>query len=245
MELINEFIYINYSKNENVSETSSIAKEDQDYLYLIYSLFDNDCLFDFSSTSNQIEIRISKTYFEKYEQSFDLVIEKQNICCNTQSKLFELLDCKLHGISRKVYMESIVLYLLFQIQKNNLVFQLQCDTCTIVNRPVESEKIKKAKDFIVSNLDQNITIPVVANFVGTNQCYLKKGFKEVTGQTIFEFLQENRMVKARFLLRTTSTSIQDIASIVGYASLSSFSQTYKNYFGLTPSMEKNQIILNN
>jgi AraC family transcriptional regulator len=244
MELINEFIYIDTDKDNQVFETTSIAKQDNLNIYLTYYLLDNDCLFDFSNTANKVTIRIAKTYFEKYEQPFDLTIEKQSICCNTQSKLYELINCNFKGIARNVYLESIVLYLLFQIQKNNLVFNLNGDSCSFLNKPIEQEKIQKAKDYIIANIDQNITIPIVASYVGTNQCYLKKGFKEITGQTIFEFLQENRMVKAKHILQNANKSIQEVASMVGYASMSSFSQTYKNYFGISPSLEHKQFIPN-
>ena len=91
-----------------------------------------------------------------------------------------------------------------------------------------------AKNYIIENIANNITIPIIANAVGTNQCYLKNGFKEIFNQTIFEFLQENRMIKAKYLLENTSQNITEIAFGVGYASLSSFSQAYKNYFGITP-----------
>lgn len=244
MELINEYIYIDTDKDYKVFETNCIAKQDCLNIYLTYTLFDNNCLFNFSNTENKVTIRIAKTYFEKYEQLFDLTIEKQSICCNTQSKLYELLNCNIKGIARKIYLESIVLYLLFQIKKNDLVFNLNCDSCSFLNKPIEQEKIQKAKDFIITNLDKNITIPIIASYIGTNQCYLKKAFKEVTGQTIFEFLQENRMVKAKNILQNTSKSIQEISSIVGYASISSFSQTYKKYFGISPSLEKKQFIPN-
>jgi AraC family transcriptional regulator len=240
VQLINEFIYYEQIKDNKVFETASIAHQDESYLYLSYSLLDNDCLFEFSHIANKVNIRIEKSYFEKYQQSFDLLFEKQSICCNTQSKLHELIHCNLEGIVKSVFLESIVLYLLFQIQKNNLVFNLSCSSCSFLNRPMELDKIYKAKDYIISNIEKNITIPAVASIVGTNQCYLKKGFKEVTGQTIFEFVQENRMVKAKHLLQNSNSTIQDISFAVGYASISSFSQTYKNYYGISPSMEQKQ-----
>jgi AraC-like DNA-binding protein len=54
-------------------------------------------------------------------------------------------------------------------------------------------------------------------------------------------VQENKMVKAKYLLQQNKLSLQEISAIVGYASLSSFSQTYKNYYGISPSIEKKQI----
>lgn len=238
MELINEFILLKTNVENNNAATICIAKKDSLNVFLIYTLKDNDCFFDFTNSINKIEIKIAIAYFEKYNKPFDITIEKQPICCNTQSKLFELIHCNLTGIERNLYLESIIIYLLYQVQKNNFIFQLNCDTCSFLNKPIEKEKIQKAKEYILKNLDQNITIPQIAQYVGTNQCYLKKGFKEVFNQTIFEFLQENRMEKAKHLLVNSNKSVLDICYTVGYSSLSSFSQSYKNYFGISPSLEQ-------
>ena len=239
MELINEYIYLDFCSEIDIIETVCIAKKDKSNVYLTYNLIDNDCFFDFTNSINKIEIKISNSYFERYKDSFEIVSEKQQICCNTQSKLFELINCNLTGIARNLYIESLIVYLLYQIQKNNLIFQINCNTCSFLNKPIELDKIQKAKEYILNNLDQNLTIPIIAKFVGTNQCYLKKGFKEVYAQTIFDFIQNNRMEKAKHLLLYTNKTILEISDIVGYSSLSSFSQTYKNYFGISPSIEQN------
>ena len=234
MEIVNEFIELSFYKRDAIMETVGFAQYDSEYVIVKYSLGISDCLFDFNNTWNEVELKIHRDYFKKYHQEFELIVEKQNVCCNTQSKLYELINCNVTGIARSIYLESIVLYLVYQIQKNNLVFQLNCDTCSFVNKPSELDKINRAKEFIVNNLDENITIPILSNLVGTNQCYLKKGFKEVTGKTIFEFIQENRMEKAKYLLQNSDKTIGEIAILTGYASVSSFSQSFKNYFGLTP-----------
>lgn len=245
MRQVNEFIYLDIFKEDQILESTCIALQDDLYLHIQYYLSDHDCLFDFSKINNRVNLRIARSYFEKYEEDFVIIVEKQKICCNTQAKLNELIQCNLQGLSSKVFLESIVLYLLFQIQKNSLLYQTNCDSCTFINKPMELDKIQKAKDYIINNLEQNLTIPVVASQVGTNQCYLKKGFKEIVGQTIFEFVQENRMVKSRYLLKNSDLTIQDIALQVGYASLSSFSQTYKNFFGLSPVQDQKAKISNN
>lgn len=238
MELINQYIQIEIDSQQNLNESICISKQDQKNIYLHFHLSSNDCLFEIANNKNKVLITISKTYFSKYNTPFALTTQKQNICCNTQSKLYDLINCNLIGIPRNIFLESIVLYLLFQTQKNNLIFQLDCQSCSAINAQVDIVKIKKAKEFILQNLHQNITIPIIAKHISTNQCYLKKWFKEYTGQTIFEFVQENRMVKAKHFITNTNQSITDIALNLGYASISSFSQTYKSYYGIAPSIHQ-------
>lgn len=235
MEFINEFIRISFASKQDINFSYCNAHEDNMNYYLQFGLFAKDCLFEIQEENYEINIVFVKSYFEKYGEGMTLSIIKQPICCNTQTKLIELIQCKLEGLHRKIFFESNVLYLLYQSQKNNLLFQLQCDQCAVVNKPIEIEKMMNAKKYILENLSESLTIPKIASHVGTNQCYLKKGFKDTFDQTIFEFIQENRMLKARHLLTLPNANVTEISYAVGYSSLSSFSQSYKNYFGISPT----------
>ncbi len=245
MEFINEFIYLTTKINPKIDSSFCVTTQDATCIYLSFGLNANDCLFDLAENNYEFQIRISKSYLEKYNEPLDINIEKQTICCNTQSRLLDIIKCKLTNIHRKIFLESTILFLLYQSQRNSLVFQVGCDSCAILNKPVEVEKIQLAKKYILDNLANNLTIPIIAGNVGTNQCYLKKGFKEVFEQTVFEFIQENRMIKARHLLQNHNPNITEIAHDVGYSSLSSFSQAYKNYFGISPTEQLKQVFPNN
>ena len=245
MEFINEFINLTVTPKKEIESSYCSTTQDNNFIYLTFGLNADDCLFDLEDYNFEFLMQISKMYFEKYEERFEINIEKQTICCNTQTKLLEISKCKLKGINRKIFIESTILFLVYQSQKNNSIFHLDCDTCSILNKPVEVEKIRNAKKFILANLANNLTINIIAANVGTNQCYLKKGFKQVFKQTIFEFIQENRMTKATHLLKSAYPNITDIGYQVGYSSLSSFSQSYKKYFGISPSKQIKQLISNN
>lgn len=234
MEQINDFIHLNIQHNKSIDASFCTVTQDETYLFASYRLFVKDCLFYLGDSNYEFSIRIAKSYFQKYNEGFDIHIQEQSICCHTQNKLFEIVNCKLTGLVRKIFLESQILYLLYQTQKNSLVFGLQCNRCEVLDKPIDLHKMHEARKYILEHLSDNITIPLIAAHVATNQCYLKKGFKEVFQQTVFEFLQENRMIKAQHLLRQANPNITQVAFEVGYSSLSSFSQAYKNYFGISP-----------
>ncbi|MGL4347585.1 MAG: helix-turn-helix transcriptional regulator, partial [Chitinophagaceae bacterium] len=160
--------------------------------------------------------------------------ERHSICCNIQSKLFELISSQAEGIERYILFEGIILALLYYAKQSNIENSLCYESCGMLQQPLELEKIEATKIYILQHLEQNITIPIIAKAVGTNECYLKKGFKAIVGKTIFEFLQENRMQKAQHLLKNTNKKLLEVAEMVGYASISSFSQAFKFYFGVSP-----------
>jgi AraC-like DNA-binding protein len=245
MEFINKYIDLKITANANIDSSFCLTTQEDNFIILTFGILANDCLFDLKDDSYKFKIKIDKKYVEKYNEELNLNIGKQTICCNNQGKLLEILHCKLEGIQRKIFLESHILFLLYQSQKDITKTQTHCDCCSTADRAVETDKIHKARKFILDNLSENITIPIIANIVGTNQCYLKKGFKEVYNQTIFEFIQENRMIKAKHLLQTDHPIITEIAHNLGYASLSSFSQAYKNYFGISPTQQTKNHFTNN
>lgn len=241
MEFVNEYIDIEITESSELGSSFCSVTNESSSLNLRFGLNTNDCLFDLSEINYLVSIYISKRYFSKYQDQFNIADGRDTICCNIQSKLLDLITTSLTGINRKIFLESNILFLLYQLEKNRMGYQLDCDGCTILKKPLDKEKIQMAQKYIIENLSNTLTIPIIASHVGTNLCYLKKGFKEVFNQTIFEFIQENRMVKAKHLLINGELSITEISQSVGYASLSSFSQSYKNFFGISPMDQRKTI----
>lgn len=235
MECITEFIELDSTITSETGHSYAEITCDEHAVYLTFKLFAADCLFDLSDQNYVVRFRLSRAYLCRYGEPVEVSEGTQLICCTTQSKLLEIIHCQLSGVHRKLVLESHILFLFYQTQKGTGYLPTGCADCLAISQSVEVDKMYKARKYILDNLGHPLTIPLIASTVGTNQCYLKKGFKEVFDQTIFKFIQENRMVKARHLLQHADLTITEIAFAVGYASLSSFSQAYKNYYGIAPT----------
>ena len=72
----------------------------------------------------------------------------------------------------------------------------------------------------------------------TKQFQTKKNFKELFGVPVFKYLQHERLNKAHELLTHRGMSIQEVAGLVGYESISSFSSAFLKKFGIRPSVIK-------
>lgn len=161
--------------------------------------------------------------------------QQHDLCCNSQLILHEILTCKLEGAFRNMFLESKALSLLLCFRKCYTSTQKDCDSCKFLTRPIEKEKLHTARKIILSNLNNPPTIPELALQTGINQCYLKKGFKEIFGTTVYDFVQEQRMMKAKLLLTTTAYSVSHIAAEVGFSSAGNFSTAFKKLTGVFPS----------
>ena len=96
------------------------------------------------------------------------------------------------------------------------------------------EKIYLAREILLKHIGDPITIKELSRKVAINECYLKKGFKEIYGTTIFDFYQQQRMEHAKYLLYEKGLSVTDVSALLGYSSISHFSTAFKKHTGIKP-----------
>ncbi len=106
--------------------------------------------------------------------------------------------------------------------------------CKFLANEADREKIIKSREILIQHIGEPITIKELSRKVAINECYLKKGFKELFGTTIFDFYQSQRMEHARYLLYEKGLSVTDVSMMLGYSSISHFSTAFKKHTGLKP-----------
>jgi len=107
-------------------------------------------------------------------------------------------------------------------------------SCKFLADPSGRERIYEAREILLQHIGDPITIKELSRKVAMNECYLKKGFKEIFGTTIFDFYQQQRMEHAKYLLYEKGLSVTDISALLGYSSISHFSAAFKKHTGLKP-----------
>jgi AraC-like DNA-binding protein len=106
--------------------------------------------------------------------------------------------------------------------------------CKFLANEADREKIIRAREILLSQIGDPLTIKALSRKVAINECYLKKGFKEMFGTTIFDFYQGQRMEHARYLLYEKGLSVTEVSVMLGYSSISHFSTAFKKHTGLKP-----------
>ncbi len=99
----------------------------------------------------------------------------------------------------------------------------------------QKSQIDQAVDIIRQEYSNKLTISLLAQRVGINECYLKQQFKQQTGKTIGSFIRELRMQEAMRLLLDEYKSVQETAWYVGYRDPSNFSKAFAKFYGVTPT----------
>lgn len=106
--------------------------------------------------------------------------------------------------------------------------------CKFLANEADRAKIVKAREVLLQHIGEPLTIKALSRKVAINECYLKKGFKEMFGTTIFDFYQSQRMEHAKYLLYDKGLSVTEVSSLLGYSSISHFSTAFKKHTGIKP-----------
>ncbi|HOZ85237.1 MAG TPA: AraC family transcriptional regulator [Niabella sp.] len=164
------------------------------------------------------------------KQSFQKTVP---LCCKTKCVLESLVNHKYTGNLENIYvnaqLQMLLLYSMDWVAEKGEIL-----TCRFLNSETDREKIMQAREILIQSFDQPVTIKELSRKVAMNECYLKKGFKEMYGTTIFEFYQSQRMEHAKFLLYEKGMNVTDVSMMLGYSSISHFSTAFKKQTGLKP-----------
>lgn len=95
-------------------------------------------------------------------------------------------------------------------------------------------KINETISFILDNLNQKLTVNMLAERTYMVPQSFCRWFKASVGNSFITFLNAARVERACQLLTTTETPIQQIAYQCGFDSLSHFNRTFKKYKGRAP-----------
>jgi AraC-like DNA-binding protein len=68
-----------------------------------------------------------------------------------------------------------------------------------------------------------------------SEAHFIRTFRAAFGEAPHRYLQRRRVERAMFLLRTTDRSVTDVCFDVGFGSLGTFSRTFHDIVGQTPS----------
>jgi len=111
------------------------------------------------------------------------------------------------------------------------------------NKPVIHEskgglaprRLRRAIGYINDHLDKDVSLAAVAEMTGLSPFHFARQFKRATGRTPHEYVVEQRIARAKRLLRTTTLPVAEIALRIGCANQQHFSTLFRRATGTTPT----------
>jgi AraC-like DNA-binding protein len=101
-------------------------------------------------------------------------------------------------------------------------------------RGAHKSRLHEAREFLIRQYAEGITLDHVCREVGLNRTALTSGFRQLFGMTVYDFLQKVRMERAYELLQEGGRTVAQVAEAVGYAHSCTFSTAFHGYFGCSP-----------
>lgn len=93
---------------------------------------------------------------------------------------------------------------------------------------------KKVAEYVKMHLSENVKRDDIAGALYFNPTYFSHIFKQRTGISLTQFVNQFRIREAKKLLDTTDLSVGNVAMDTGYYNFSYFSKQFKEMYCVTP-----------
>lgn len=129
------------------------------------------------------------------------------------------------------YMTTVILCELYN--------QCSADASRPSGKSKQEQLYHDVVDYIKWNRSQHIKVSQIADHFGYNEKYLSHLFSQKSDMSIKQYMLQQKMDLAKFLLTDTNSNISEISLQLGYKDCHSFMKSFKKKVGLTPSEYRN------
>jgi AraC-like DNA-binding protein len=98
-----------------------------------------------------------------------------------------------------------------------------------------NRRMLRARDAMDRSYAEPLDVRAVAAVAHLSEAHFIRSFRAAFGETPHRYLQRRRVERSMFLLRETDRSVTDVCLDVGFTSLGTFSRTFREIVGETPS----------
>lgn len=102
------------------------------------------------------------------------------------------------------------------------------------NYSYSSRRIEKTFEYLNQNFDKQVTLAEVSKLANMSEVSFSRFFKQRTGNTFIESLNEIRLGHATRILIETTQNISEVAYDCGFNNISNFNRIFKKKKGCTP-----------
>jgi len=132
----------------------------------------------------------------------------------------------------RIYIESLAATLAVHLLRN---YSVNAQKVREFSGGLSGARLRRAVEYIDSNLDQNLSLPQIAETVGMSSYYFSRALKKSTGFAPHAYVVHKRIERAKQLLIEAKLPIIDIALAVGYGNHSHFSTQFRRIVGISPT----------
>ena len=107
---------------------------------------------------------------------------------------------------------------------------------------LKSWQLRTAKQLMLDRLDTCLSVTEIAEACALSRSHFSRMFKESTRMSPQQWLREQRVMKSRELLKTSTMLLVEIALACGFCDQSHFCRTFVKAEGMTPKAWQQQVV---
>ena len=134
-------------------------------------------------------------------------------------------------INNELYLDSLTKVLAVNLLRNHTIRKPQLP---IYAGGLSPRQLSRVVDYIDAYLDKNIKLADLARLINISPFHFSRLFKQSIGMTPHKYLSQQRVERAKQLLKESDRSIVDIALECGFSSHSHLSKQFRQITGMTP-----------
>ncbi|KAB8331766.1 AraC family transcriptional regulator [Scytonema tolypothrichoides VB-61278] len=142
-----------------------------------------------------------------------------------------LTELKNGGLAGRLYIESLTNVLAVQLLRNYSATQ---PSVSLYNGGLSERQLLVVTDYIHEYLSEEIKLSQLAELLGMSQFHFSRLFKQSVGIPPHQYLLQQRVERAKQLLKQTELSITEVAFLCGFNSHSHLSKWFRQLTGITP-----------
>lgn len=133
--------------------------------------------------------------------------------------------------SNQLYVDSLANILAVNLLRQHATTQPRV---RIYEGGLPQRQLVQVLDYVDAHLDHAIKLETLAQLLDISQFHFSRLFKQSVGLTPHQYLTQQRIERAKALLRQTDSAIIDIAFACGFSSHSHLSRQFRQLTGMTP-----------
>ncbi|MDN3584613.1 helix-turn-helix transcriptional regulator [Mucilaginibacter flavus] len=168
----------------------------------------------------------------------------QIILSGTQSFLFEeILSPEMQDVADEIVGEQdpgALTDFYYRLKAEELIYLFfktltrRDDLSEYLPNKEDVKRIYAIRDKIIADLSINPNLADLAKQYGMSESKIKRLFKQIFGDTLYNYYQSIRMKQAAFLIRDQRLSIAQAGYQMGFTNLSHFARVFERYHGIKP-----------
>jgi AraC family transcriptional regulator len=142
-----------------------------------------------------------------------------------------LTELQQENLGSKLYIESLANVLAIHLLRQ---YTAAKPNLPIYEGGLPQRQLLQVLEYINDHLSQDIKLADLADLLGMSQFHFSHLFKQALGTSPYQYLLQQRIERAKQLLKQTDLSIMDIALECGFNSHSHLSKQFRQFTAMTP-----------